>query len=65
MLKYALIALILVIAVSTLGCAGVTGYVAEQLPSVQNCQRVEYVREYSVVELKATCDVSRSGTARP
>lgn len=39
--------------------------IGAQLPSVQNCQHVEYVRDYSNVTLKAECDVAKSGTMRP
>jgi hypothetical protein len=38
--------------------------IGAQLPSVQNCQRVTYVREYSEVKLYAECDVAKSGTVR-
>lgn len=63
MLKPALIAAVCAVVLTLLeGCGGATRYLAEQLPSVQNCQHVEYVRDYSNVELKASCDMSRSGT---
>lgn len=32
-----------------------------QLPSVQNCQRVTYTREYSQVQIVAQCDLARDG----
>jgi len=39
--------------------------IASRLPSVENCQHVNYQRDYSVVKIQAECDTSQSGTVAP
>lgn len=39
------------------GCSTITS----RLPSVENCQHVNYQRDYSVVKITAECDVLQDG----
>lgn len=39
------------------GCGSLFNSAVKQLPSVQNCQRVEYTRIGNQVELKASCAI--------
>lgn len=44
------------------GCAQLGTYskdVVGNLPTVQNCQKVRYTRDFAVIHLEADCDVSR------
>ena len=53
--------LLCLIALTLTACNTITS----RLPSVENCQHVNYQRDYSVVKIQAECDTSLSGTIAP
>lgn len=53
--------ILLTISVAFLTGCSTTG----MLPSVQNCQKVEYMREGAVIHVKAECTVPLGGSMIP
>jgi hypothetical protein len=49
------VALLLVIAFAASGCAQLYGFAASQLPSLEYCNKVVYLRDGSDVSIQANC----------
>jgi hypothetical protein len=52
--------LLIVIVITLSGC----NLLVRELPSVENCQHVSYIRDYSKMKIVAECDLNKSGTER-